>query len=197
VRVAVLVSGTGTILEAMLAAQVPIGLVVADRPCRGLDLSKSQGVSTLLVDRSDFGGFSPSFDRAAYSQALADSMKDSAIDLVAMAGFGTILTEAFHVAYPGRILNTHPSLLPLFKGWHAVDDALSAGARETGCTVHVATVALDEGPILAQQSVSVIEGDTAETLQERIKQVERTLYPATIMAVLDRLHHNLPVAGEN
>ncbi len=196
-RVAVLVSGTGTILEAMFAAQVPIGLVVADRPCRGLDLAKSQGVAALLVDRSDFGGFTTSFDRAAYSQALADSMADRSIDLVAMAGFGTILTEAFHVAYPGRILNTHPSLLPLFKGWHAVDDALRAGVTETGCTVHVATVALDEGPILAQQSVSVVEGDTAETLQERIKQVERTLYPATIMAVLDRLHHNLPVAGEN
>jgi phosphoribosylglycinamide formyltransferase-1 len=94
-------------------------------------------------------------------------------------------------------LNTHPSLLPAFKGWHAVQDALDAGATETGCTVHVATVALDEGPILAQQAVSVAEGDTAETLQERIKQVERTLYPATIMAVLDRLHHNLPIAGEN
>ena len=124
-------------------------------------------------------------------------MASTDIDLIAMAGFGTILSEEFHVAYPGRILNTHPSLLPEFKGWHAVQDALDAGVATTGCTVHVATVALDEGPILAQQAVSVRSGDTAETLQERIKEVERTLYPATIMAVLDRLHHNLPVTGEN
>jgi phosphoribosylglycinamide formyltransferase-1 len=197
VRVAVFVSGTGTILEAMFDAGVPISLVVADRPCRGLTIAESHGVEVLLLERGPFGGFTPEFDRPRYSQALADAMAGTTIDLIAMAGFGTVLSEEFHVAYPGRILNTHPSLLPAFKGWHAVQDALDAGATETGCTVHVATVALDEGPILAQQAVSVVEGDTAETLQERIKQVERTLYPATIMAVLDRLHHNLPIAGEN
>ena len=196
-RVAVFVSGTGTILEAMFDAGVPISLVVADRPCRGLTIAESHGVEVLLLERGPFGGFTPEFDRPRYSQALADAMAGTTIDLIAMAGFGTVLSEEFHVAYPGRILNTHPSLLPAFKGWHAVQDALDAGATETGCTVHVATVALDEGPILAQQAVSVVEGDTAETLQERIKQVERTLYPATIMAVLDRLHHNLPIAGEN
>ena len=196
-RVAVFVSGTGTILEAMFDAGVPISLVVADRPCRGLMIAESHGVEVLLLERGPFGGFTPEFDRPRYSQALADAMAGTTIDLIAMAGFGTVLSEEFHVAYPGRILNTHPSLLPAFKGWHAVQDALDAGATETGCTVHVATVALDEGPILAQQAVSVAEGDTAETLQERIKQVERTLYPATIMAVLDRLHHNLPIAGEN
>jgi phosphoribosylglycinamide formyltransferase-1 len=197
VRVAVFVSGTGTILEAMFDAGVPISLVVADRPCRGLTIAESHGVEVLLLERGPFGGFTPEFDRPRYSQALADAMAGTTIDLIAMAGFGTVLSEEFHVAYPGRILNTHPSLLPAFKGWHAVQDALDAGATETGCTVHVATVALDEGPILAQQAVSVAEGDTAETLQERIKQVERTLYPATIMAVLDRLHHNLPIAGKN
>jgi len=197
VRVAVFVSGTGTILEAMFDAQVPICLVVADRPCRGLGIAEAQGVATLLFDRSAFGGFSADFDRPRYSHALAQAMASTDIDLIAMAGFGTILSEEFHVAYPGRILNTHPSLLPEFKGWHAVQDALDAGVATTGCTVHVATVALDEGPILAQQAVSVRSGDTAETLQERIKEVERTLYPATIMAVLDRLHHNLPVTGEN
>jgi phosphoribosylglycinamide formyltransferase-1 len=197
VRVAVFVSGTGTILEAMFDVGVPICLVVADRPCRGLTIAESHGVETLLVDRGPFGGFSTSFDRPRYSQALADAMAGSNLDLIAMAGFGTVLSEQFHIAYPGRILNTHPSLLPDFKGWHAVQDALDAQVTETGCTVHVATVALDEGPILAQQAVSIHEGDTAETLQERIKQVERTLYPATIMAVLDRLNRNVSITGEN
>ena len=196
-RVAVFVSGTGTILEAMFEAEVPISLVVADRPCRGLTIAESHGVEVLLLERGPFGGFSANFDRPRYSQALALAMAGTTIDLIAMAGFGTVLSEEFHVAYPGRILNTHPSLLPAFKGWHAVQDALDAGATETGCTVHVATVALDEGPILAQQAVSVNEGDTAETLQERIKQVERTLYPATIMAVLDRLNRNVSITGEN
>ena len=196
-RVAVLVSGTGTILEAMLDTSVPVTLVVADRPCRGLEIAARKGVATMLVDRSAFGGFSAFFDRVAYSTALAAAMAPAEVDLIAMAGFGTIVTEAFHDAYPGRILNTHPSLLPKFKGWHAVADALAAGVAETGCTVHLATVALDEGPILAQAKVPIEPGDSEDVLQERIKQVERTLYPATIVAVLDRLNNNLPVTGEN
>jgi phosphoribosylglycinamide formyltransferase-1 len=176
---------------------VPIGVVVADRPCRGLAIAEERGCPTLLVNRHDFGGFGPTFDRSGYSQALAEALHTYDVALIAMAGFGTVLSQEFHDAFPGRVLNTHPSLLPAFKGWHAVQDALDAGVRETGCTVHVATVALDEGPILAQHAVSVRDGDTAETLQERIKQVERTLYPATIMTALQRLEANLPIAGEN
>jgi phosphoribosylglycinamide formyltransferase 1 len=197
VRVAVLVSGAGTIMEAMVAAGVPIGVVGADRPCRGIDVAADLGISTVLVDRGDFGGFTPSFDRVAYSAALADVLAGAGTDLVAMAGFGTILTAEFHAAFPGRVLNTHPSLLPAFKGWHAVADALAAGVTETGCTVHVATEELDEGPILAQRAVTVMPGDDPVTLQERIKDVERVLYPATILTVLDRLEQNLPLEGLN
>ena len=196
-RVAVLVSGAGTIMEAMVAAGVPIGLVGADRPCRGLDVAAALGLSTVLVDRAGFGGFTASFDRVAYSSALADVLTESTSDLVAMAGFGTILTAEFHAAFPGRVLNTHPSLLPAFKGWHAVADALAEGVTETGCTVHIATEALDEGPILAQRAVTVMPGDDPATLQERIKDVERVLYPATILTVLDRLEQNLPLEGLN
>ena len=101
-----------------------------------------------------------------------------------MAGFGTVVTQAFHDVFPGRVLNTHPSLLPHFKGWHAVRDALAAGVGETGCTVHVATEALDDGPILAQRVVAILDGDTEESLHERIKDVERSLYPHVLEAVI-------------
>jgi len=109
------------------------------------------------------------------------------VDLVAMAGFGTVLTEAVHRAFPDRILNTHPALLPAFPGWHGVRDALAAGVPETGCTVHLATLEMDAGPILAQEVVPVLPGDTEESLHERIKVVERSLYPATVAWALDEL----------
>jgi len=105
----------------------------------------------------------------------------------------TTLTDAVHAAFPHRILNTHPALLPLFPGWHGVRDALAAGVSETGCTVHLATLEMDAGPILAQQSVPVLAGDTEETLHERIKVVERTLYPATVAWALAELEAGLPI----
>jgi phosphoribosylglycinamide formyltransferase-1 len=184
-RLAVLVSGSGTLLEAMLEAGTPVALVASDRPCRGLDIAQAAGVATMLCDRRDFGGFAASFDREAFSAALAADL--AGCDLIAMAGFGTVLAAPFHDAFPGRVLNTHPSLLPAFKGWHAVRDALEAGVSETGCTVHVATEALDDGPILAQEVVPVYPDDTEATLHERIKQVERVLFPRVIAEQLARL----------
>lgn len=187
VRLCVLVSGSGTILEAMLEAGVGVALVASDRPCRGLDVAVDAGIEALLVDRERFGGFTQSFDRDAYSIALAQALQTERIDLVAMAGFGTIVTGSFHHVFPGRVLNTHPSLLPEFKGWHAVKATLEAGVRESGCTVHVATEALDDGPILAQRRVPVYADDTEETLHERIKGVERTLYPDVVARVMASL----------
>jgi len=184
VRVAVLASGSGTILEAMLGAGVPVDLVLADRPCRALEVAAAAGVPAVLVDRRDWGGFGPAFDRLDYTTAVTGALKAAAPDLVAMAGFGTVLDEPVHRAFSGRILNTHPSLLPDFPGWHAVDDALAAGVATTGCTVHVATLELDAGPVLAQAKVPVEPGDTVDTLHERIKAVERRLYPATILEAL-------------
>jgi phosphoribosylglycinamide formyltransferase-1 len=101
-----------------------------------------------------------------------------------MAGFGTFV-PGLPEAFPGRVLNTHPALLPAFKGWHAVRDALAFGVKVTGTTVHVATAEVDSGPILAQEAVPVMPGDTEETLHERIKQVERRLYPATIRRFIE------------
>lgn len=181
---AVLASGTGTILEAVLGAGVPVAVVLADRPCRALDVAAAAGVEAVLVDRRDWGGFGPGFDRHGYTAALTAALVARDVDLVCMAGFGTVLDAPVHDAFPGRILNTHPSLLPAFPGWHAVHDALAAGVAESGCTVHVATVELDAGPVLAQEAVPVVAGDTVETLHERIKSVERRLYPETILRLL-------------
>lgn len=179
-----LASGSGTILEALLAADLPLCMVLADRPCHALRIAGDAGLTAELVDRRAFGGFGPAFDRDAYTSAVTDALVAHGADVVAMAGFGTVLGRPIHDVYGGRILNTHPALLPAFPGWHAVEEALAAGVAETGCTVHVATLEMDAGPILAQEAVAVLPGDTVETLHERIKEVERRLYPATIRRFL-------------
>lgn len=189
-RVAVLVSGTGSILEAMLAEDIPVAVVLADRPCRGLEVAASAGVPAELVDRREDGGFGPGFDRAGYTKRLVEALHRHRVDLVVMAGFGTVLDQPVHDAYPMRILNTHPALLPAFPGWHAVEDALAAGVAVTGCTVHYATLVMDAGPVLAQEEVPVEPGDTAASLHERIKAVERRLYPATVRRVLAELEEH-------
>ena len=176
-RLAVLASGSGTILQSMLEADLPIALVLADRPCTALERAARAGIPAELVERTSFGS---DFDRDAYTERVVEVLRVYRIDLVAMAGFGTILGQAIHDAYPGAIVNTHPALLPSFKGWHAVEDALGYGVKVTGCTVHLATLEVDEGPILAQEAVPVLDGDTVETLHERIKDVERRLYPKVL-----------------
>lgn len=178
-----LVSGTGSILDAMLDAGVPVALVAADRPCRGLERAAAAGIATELVERTEWGA---DFDRDAYSARLAAVLATHELDLVAMAGFGTVLTQPMHDAFGGRLLNTHPALLPSFKGWHAVRDALAYGVKVTGCTVHVAGLDVDTGPILAQEAVPVLADDTESSLHERIKEVERRLYPATLLRIIEQ-----------
>jgi phosphoribosylglycinamide formyltransferase-1 len=187
VRIGVLASGSGTILEAIIAADLPVCLVVADRACRALQVADVAAVPSRLVDRAEFGGFGPRFDRDGYTEAVTTALVGDKVDVVVMAGFGTVLGQAIHDVYPGRILNTHPALLPAFPGWHAVADALAAGVSETGTTVHVAMLEMDTGPILASAAVPVLADDTEETLHERIKSVERTLYPETIREFIDGL----------
>lgn len=182
-----LASGGGTILEAILATDLPVRVVAADRRCRALEVAAAAGIPTVLVDRADYGGFGPGFDREAYTRAVADALVDAGVDVVVMAGYGTVLAQPVHDAFPGRILNTHPALLPAFPGWHAVREALAAGVSHTGTTVHVAHLEMDTGPILAQATVAVLPGDDEDSLHERIKAVERTLYPATIRAFIDDL----------
>jgi phosphoribosylglycinamide formyltransferase-1 len=187
VRLAVLASGSGTILAAMFEARLPITVVLADRPCAALDLARANGAADELIDRRAYGGFGADFDRNGFTTTVAAVLVAHQVDLVAMAGFGTVLSEPVHDAFGGRILNTHPALLPAFPGWHGVRDALAAGVRETGCTVHLATLEMDAGPILAQQAVPVLDTDSEESLHERIKVAERVLYPATVAWALRQL----------
>ncbi len=195
-QTAVLASGSGTLLDAILTEGIPVRLVVVDRPCAATEVARGHGVEAVVHERTSFG---PSFDRDAYSAEVAAILRTAGVELVVMAGWGTVFSQPMHDAYPFRILNTHPALLPAFKGWHAVDEALSYGVKVTGCTIHVATLEMDAGPILAQEAVPVLDDDTAETLHERIKAVERRIYPDTIRAVLAdpaRLDRGRPVAAE-
>lgn len=181
-RLGVLASGAGTILRAILEAGVTVQAVILDRPCAAEQLARDAGVEAEVVERETFG---PDFDRLAYTVRVIDALKRHQIDVIAMAGFGTVLAGSIFEVYPGRVLNTHPALLPSFKGWHAVRDALDAGVKVTGTTVHIATEEVDAGPILAQEAVRVEPGDTEETLHEKIKAVERRLYPETIRLFLE------------
>jgi phosphoribosylglycinamide formyltransferase-1 len=183
VKVGALASGTGTILEAILDAGIDVDLVISDRRCAALDLASSRGVRAVLVERTSFGR---SFDRDAYSDQVVAVLQEHGIDVVLMAGFGTVIPKAVE-SFPERMLNTHPALLPSFKGWHAVRDALAYGVKVTGCTVHVVTEEMDVGPILAQEAVEVLPEDTEESLHERIKAVERRLFPETIKRFLKEL----------
>ncbi len=180
-RLAVLASGTGSICQAIIDAHVDVAAVVVDRTCGVIDIANAGGVPSFLVERTDFG---PDFDRAQFSRDIVTTLQQADIDVVAMAGFGTVLDAPFFEAFDGRVLNTHPALLPSFPGWHGVRDALRHGVKITGCTVHIATLEVDAGPILAQAAVEVLDNDDEVSLHERIKSTERRLYPATIKKFL-------------
>jgi phosphoribosylglycinamide formyltransferase-1 len=176
-------SGGGTILGAIIDAGIALDVVVTDRHCRALDIAEQARIPAVLVERTDF---TSTFDRDAYTEEVVAALRKYDVDVVVMAGFGTVVPNAVQ-AFPGRMLNTHPSLLPAFKGWHPVRDALDYGVKVTGCSVHVVTEEMDAGPILAQEAVAIEADDTEETLHERIKRVERRLYPQTIINFLKEI----------
>ncbi len=180
-KLAVLVSGSGTLLDAIVEAGIEVAVVVADRQCLGLEKAKGYGIPVELVYRSDFG---KSFDRIGYTDGVINVLQKHNIDLVCMAGWMTVLSPRMFEVYGGRVTNNHPALLPSFKGAHAVRDALAFGAKVTGCTIHIATAELDDGPILTQEAVEVLPDDTEETLQERIKVAERRLLPKVLKELL-------------
>jgi len=180
VRIGVLASGGGTNLQAILDADLPVTVVLADRPGAGaLERAEQAGVTTAVVDRSTHLP-----DRLAFTETVVDTLRTHDVDLVAMAGFMTILEKPIFDVFAGRVLNTHPSLLPAFRGARAVEDALEAGVKVTGCTIHIAIPEVDAGPILAQEAVEVLDDDTADVLHERIKEVERRLYPRVLARVV-------------
>ncbi|OBA45330.1 phosphoribosylglycinamide formyltransferase [Kocuria sp. ICS0012] len=170
-----MVSGSGTNLQAMIDAlhqgdvEVDIAAVGADLECAGLDRARAAGIDTFVVPLSEYP------DREQWNRALQRRVASYHPDRVVFAGFMRIVDAEFVSVFPGRIINTHPSLLPSFPGAHAVRDALAYGVKVTGATVHEVVADVDAGPILAQVAVPVAEDDTESVLHERIKSAERTL----------------------
>lgn len=180
-RLVVLASGSGTLLQALLdaceagAVPVEVAAVGSDVPdCQALERARTMGIATFALPPRDF----PTRDH--WNQAMVVAVAGWQPDLVVSAGFMRILGPAFVDAFPGRIINTHPALLPSFPGAHAVRDALAHGVKVTGCTVHVVDHGVDTGPILAQRAVDVLIDDDESTLHERIKEQERLLLVETI-----------------
>ncbi|MCS5480437.1 phosphoribosylglycinamide formyltransferase [Corynebacterium sp. YIM 101645] len=168
--VVVLVSGSGTLLQAILDNQgdrYRVSLVIADVPCTALERAEKAGVDTRVVELGD--------DRAAWNVTLADTIAEINPDIIVSAGFMKILGAGVLARFDGRIINTHPALLPSFPGAHAVRDALAHGVKVTGSTVHFIDAGVDTGPIIAQAAVEVETDDTEDSLHERIKKIERQL----------------------
>jgi phosphoribosylglycinamide formyltransferase-1 len=183
-RVAILISGRGSNMAALLeAARDPaypaeIVLVLSNRPeAAGLARAAASGIPTQAIDHTAFG------DRAGFDAALDAALRAAAVDLVCLAGFMRILTTEFVAAWAGRMLNIHPSLLPLFKGTHTHRQALEAGVRLHGCTVHFVVPELDAGPIVAQAAIPVRQDDDPDSLADRVIVQERRLYPAVLALV--------------
>ena len=179
-RVAVLLSGTGSLCEALLTATedpaYPAEVVVvgSDRAAEGLEHARRRGIPTFTCALADHP------DRSAWDRALAELLAGYEPDLVVSAGFMKLVGPAVLEAFGGRLVNTHPALLPAFPGAHAVRDALAAGVSVTGTTVHLIDAGLDTGPVIAQREVAVHPGDDEARLHERIKDVERQLLVETV-----------------
>jgi phosphoribosylglycinamide formyltransferase-1 len=182
-RVVVLASGTGSLLQSLVAATTAedyparIVAVGVDRECAAARHADDAAIPHFRIGLRDFA------DRAAWDEALTDAALGFEPDLIVTAGFMKILGPRFLDAFAGRIVNTHPALLPSFPGAHAVRDALDHGVKLTGSTVHLVDSGVDTGPILAQEAVPVLDGDDEAALHERIKTVERRLLVDVIAAV--------------
>ena len=181
-RLVVLASGTGSLLESLLDAAVgdyPARVVAVgvDRDCRAVEIATAASLPSFKVRLADHP------DRAAWDAALTEATAAHSPDLVVSAGFMKILGPQFLSQFCGRVLNTHPALLPAFPGTHGVAEALAYGVKVTGCTVHLVDAGTDTGPILAQQPIPVFDDDDEETLHERIKVTERRLLVDVVAAV--------------
>lgn len=184
-RLVVLASGTGSLLASLVDAAVgdfPARVVAVgtDRVCAAVDIAAAASIPSFTVPLADHP------DRSAWDAALAGATAAHDPDIVVSAGFMKILGPEFLSRFPGRVLNTHPALLPAFPGAHAVRDALAYGVRVTGCTVHLVDAGTDTGPIVAQQAVPVLDGDDESTLHERIKVIERQLLVDVVASVATR-----------
>jgi phosphoribosylglycinamide formyltransferase 1 len=182
-RIAVLVSGGGTNLQALLddpAIAPSIVVVLSDRSgVRALERAADRGVESVVVEPSDFA------DREAYTVAVRDALLERGVDLAVNAGYMRVLTGTFADAFPGRWLNVHPALLPSFPGAHAVADALAWGAKVPGVTVHLVDEEVDHGPIVSQEAIEIRDDDDWDSLEARVHEVEHRLLPAAVRALID------------
>lgn len=180
-RAAVLISGSGSNLQALLdAAAKPdypaiIALVISNKAdAYGLERARQAGVATLVIDHAAYA------TREEYDAAVHAALVEAGIDIVCLAGFMRLLSPGFVQQWQGKMLNIHPSLLPLFKGLHPHRQALEAGVKLSGCTVHFVVPEMDAGPIIAQSAVPVLDGDTEQSLQARVLEAEHALYPKAL-----------------
>ncbi|MES2355224.1 MAG: phosphoribosylglycinamide formyltransferase [Pseudomonadota bacterium] len=176
-NIVILISGRGSNLGALLDAAIParFAAVISNRPdASGLQIASAHGIPTASLDHKSFSS------RENFDVALAAEIDKYEPDLVVLAGFMRVLTPAFVARYHGRLINIHPSLLPAFPGLHTHEQAVTAGVKVHGCTVHFVTPDLDHGPIIAQAAVSVYDQDTAATLAERVLIQEHRLYPQAV-----------------
>ena len=184
-RLAVLISGGGSGLSSLLSFQSSeprchrTVLVIADSEnAGGLEHGRSAGITTMGIPLPL--GLQSTERRLAHESMILRQLKSSGVELVVLSGYMRILTPSFVATWKGRLLNIHPSLLPDFPGAHAHRDALAAGVKTTGCTVHLVDEGVDSGPILAQREVPILPDDDEESLQDRVRKVEHTLYPEII-----------------
>lgn len=181
IRIGVLISGSGSNLQAILDGcregriDGKVVIVISDKQdAYGLERARKAGVEAIFLDPVSYE------TKSAYNQALAETLKERGVDLVCLAGYMRILRKPVLEAFEGRILNIHPSLLPAFPGIDAQGQALEHGVKVAGCTVHFVTAGMDEGPIVLQAPVPVLEDDTFETLRDRILGEEHQIYPRAI-----------------
>lgn len=184
-KIGILLSGSGTNFQAIADAAaeglpIEIAHVVSSRPdAYGIERAKALGLPVLVLNREVYA------DPNAADQMIVDTLNASGVEYVVMAGYMRMVTSVLLDAFPNRILNLHPALLPSFKGAHAIQDAFDAGVKVTGVTVHFANEEYDKGPIIAQRAVAVRETDTVESLEERIHDVEHEIYPQVLGWIAD------------
>lgn len=188
-QVAILISGGGSNMLKLLDSMddshpaAPCLVMANSADAAGLAKARARGVATAAVDHRRFGT-----DRAAFEDALIAQLDAAGAEVICLAGFMRVLTSHFIERYEGRMLNIHPSLLPKYKGLHTHARALEAGDTEAGCTVHEVTAKLDDGPILAQARVPILEGDTPDTLAARVLREEHRIYPEALQGFIRSLH---------
>jgi phosphoribosylglycinamide formyltransferase-1 len=184
IKLGVLISGSGTNLQAIIdatesgALDAQVAVVISDREAAmGLTRARNHHIDAIWVDRGIYD------TPRAYNAAIRDALREHGVDYVVMAGYMRLLGKTVLDFYPNRVVNLHPALLPSFPGAHGIRDALEYGVKVTGVTVHFANENFDDGPIIAQEPVEILEGDTEATLAERIHEVEHRVFPAALQLI--------------